>query len=157
MNSRIDPLFNFFEPIEPLSLCRTFSTFWRLYGWRAKLHAVAQTFYLPLRFTRLPDMPLRVRLRGVFPRVPLLAIVGSRRPTKTALASIPWIVDAAVSSGWGILSGGARGIDVEAHRECLKRCGVTVAILGSGLSCLYPPEHAGLFRKIVEQGGGRSQ
>ena len=99
-------------------------------------------------------MPLRVRLRGVFPRVPLLAIVGSRRPTKTALASIPWIVDAAVSSGWGILSGGARGIDGEAHRECLKRCGVTVAILGSGLSCLYPPEHAGLFRKIVEQGGG---
>ena len=111
------------------------------------------TFYLPRRFAQLPEMPLRVRVRGSFPNLPLLAVVGSRRPAKSALATIPWIVDVAVSSGWGVLSGGARGIDGEAHHECLKRGGVTAAVLGSGLACLYPPEHADLFRKIVELGG----
>ena len=114
---------------------------------------MSRTFYLPSRFTRLPEVPLRVRVRGSFPRVPLLAVVGSRRPTKSALASVPWIIDAAVSSGWGVVSGGARGIDARAHHECLSRRGVTVAVLGSGLSRLYPPEHSNLFGKIVEQGG----
>ena len=98
-------------------------------------------------------MPLRVRLRGVFPRVPLLAVVGSRRPTRDALSSLPWVVEAAVSSGWGILSGGARGVDGAAHHECLCRRGTTVAVLGSGLSQLYPPDHADLFRRIAEQDG----
>lgn len=98
-------------------------------------------------------MPLRVRVRGVFPRLPLLAIVGSRRPTRDALSSLPWVVDAAVSSGWGVVSGGARGVDKMAHDECLCRRGITLAVLGSGLSQVYPPEHADLFKKIVEHGG----
>lgn len=98
-------------------------------------------------------MPLRVRVRGVFPRIPLLAVVGSRRPTRDALSSLPWIIDAAVSSGWGVVSGGARGVDRLAHDECLCRRGLTLAVLGSGLSRLYPPEHADLFRRIIEHGG----
>jgi len=114
---------------------------------------VNRTFYLPGRFTQLPEMPLRVRVSGEFPNLPLLAIVGSRNPTHTALTSIPWIVDAAVSSRWALLSGGARGVDGAVHRECLRRGGVTAVVLGSGLDRPYPPEHAGLFEKIVEQGG----
>ena len=98
-------------------------------------------------------MPLRVRVRGAFPQLPLLAIVGSRRPTRDALFSLPWVVDAAVSSGWGVVSGGARGVDRMAHDECLCRRGITLAVLGSGLSQMYPPEHADLFKKIVEHGG----
>ena len=98
-------------------------------------------------------MPLRVRVRGSFPRIPLLAVVGSRSPTQHATGSIPWIVEAAVSSGWGVLSGGARGIDCQAHRECLRQRGITVVVLGSGLDRLYPPEHSRLFRKVVAQGG----
>lgn len=98
-------------------------------------------------------MPLRVRVRGAFPQLPLLAVVGSRRPTRDALFSLPWVVDAAVSSGWGVVSGGARGVDRMAHDECLCRRGITLAVLGSGLSQVYPPEHADLFKKIVEHGG----
>ena len=98
-------------------------------------------------------MPLRVRVRGAFPQLPLLASVGSRRPTRDALSSLPWVVDAAVSSGWGVVSGGARGVDRMAHDECLCRRGITLAVLGSGLSQVYPPEHADLFKKIVEHGG----
>ena len=82
-------------------------------------------------------MPLRVRVWGHFPTLPFLAVVGSRRPTQTAVSSVPWIVDAAVSSGWALLSGGARGVDGEVHRECLRRGGVAV-VLGSGLDRPYP-------------------
>ena len=64
-----------------------------------------------------------------------------------------WVVEAAVSSGWGILSGGARGIDGAAHHERLCRRGTTVAVLGSGLSQLYPTDHTDLFRRIAEQDG----
>lgn len=98
-------------------------------------------------------MPLRVRVWGHFPSLPFLAVVGSRRPTQAAVASVPWIVDTAVSSGWALLSGGARGIDGEVHRECLRQGGVTAVVLGSGLDRPYPPEHAGLFRRVVAQGG----
>ena len=104
-------------------------------------------------FAQLPDMPLRVRVWGHFPTLPFLAVVGSRRPTQTAVSSVPWIVDAAVSSGWALLSGGARGVDGEVHRECLRRGGVTAVVLGSGLDRPYPPEHADLFRRVVAQGG----
>ena len=98
-------------------------------------------------------MPLRVRVWGHFPTLPFLAVVGSRRPTQTAVSSVPWIVDAAVSSGWALLSGGARGVDGEVHRECLRRGGVTAVVLGSGLERPYHPEHADLFRRVVAQGG----
>ncbi len=55
------------------------------------------------------------------------------------------------SRGLIIVSGLARGIDSLAHEAALKN-GQTVAVLGSGLQKVYPPENHGLFRKIVAQG-----
>ena len=98
-------------------------------------------------------MPLRIRVCGSVPQIPLLGIVGSRRPSEVALASVSWIVDAAVSAGWGIISGGARGIDTAAHHACLCCNGLTLAVLGSGLSQPYPPENSKFFREIVAAGG----
>ena len=89
-------------------------------------------------------MPLRVRVSGDFPKLPLLAVVGSRRPTHAAVASIPWIVDSAVSSGWALLSGGARGVDGEVRRECLSRGGVTAVVPGS----VGSPEWSGSNRLL---------
>ena len=117
------------------------------------LAGLSRNIILPDHIRQLPDMPFRLRACGSLPRVPLLGVVGSRRPSSCALASLPWMVKGAISAGWGIISGGARGIDAAAHRECLRLCGCTAVVLGSGLSQCYPPEHAGLFRAIVASGG----
>jgi DNA processing protein len=50
-----------------------------------------------------------------------------------------------------VVSGLARGIDSIAHWGALGS-GRTVAVLGSGLDDVYPPENKGLYRKIAESG-----
>ena len=52
-----------------------------------------------------------------------------------------------------IVSGLARGIDAEAHKAAVELGGRTIAVLGSGLDNVYPPEHRSLARQIVDGNG----
>ena len=52
----------------------------------------------------------------------------------------------------GIISGLAKGVDSLAHLECLKDDGKTIAVIGSGLDVVYPPENANLYKEIGEKG-----
>jgi len=56
-----------------------------------------------------------------------------------------------------VVSGLARGIDTAAHRGALKGGGRTLAVLGSALDTLYPPENAELARQIAAQGAVLSE
>ena len=51
-----------------------------------------------------------------------------------------------------IVSGLARGIDTWSHIGCLKGKGKTIAVLGSGLDVIYPPENKGVFEAIAKSG-----
>jgi len=84
---------------------------------------------------------------------PAVSIVGSRRCTEYGVEQASIFSREIVSSGISVISGGARGIDAAAHRSALKQEGKTVAIMGCGLSIVYPPEHGGLFDEIVQTGG----
>ena len=84
---------------------------------------------------------------------PQLAIVGSRRASPPGLDSARSFAAALARGGFVITSGLALGIDGAAHRATLEAGGQTVAVLGTGLQCLYPPRHLQLAQDILAQGG----
>lgn len=102
-----------------------------------------------------PDPPELLFVRGelVADPEPAVAIVGSRRATAYGCLQAGALSVALAERGVAVVSGGARGIDAEAHRGALRAAGRTIAVLATGFSHPYPAEHAGLFDAIVEGGG----
>ena len=81
-----------------------------------------------------------------------VAIVGSRDHSKYAKDCIHELIPTLVNDGIVIISGLARGVDTLAHEETLKTSGNTIAVIGSGLDVVYPPENANLYDLISKRG-----
>jgi DNA processing protein len=81
----------------------------------------------------------------------LFAIVGTRIPTLYGISMAEELSYKLSSLGLVIVSGLARGIDTAAHRGAIKT-GETVAVLGSGLLNIYPPENKSLAEQIISKG-----
>jgi DNA processing protein len=81
-----------------------------------------------------------------------IAIVGSRRASFYGIACAEKFSSGLAELGITVVSGMARGIDSISHRAALKAKGRTVAVLGSGLSNIYPPENQELFKMIAQAG-----
>ena len=103
----------------------------------------------------LPDAPAVLFARGRLAamREPQVAMVGSRTPTTGGRQNARAFARHLAGQGLVITSGLALGIDGEAHRGALDANGTTIAVLGSGIDRLYPPEHAELAEQIVAGGG----
>lgn len=97
-----------------------------------------------------PYLYIKGELKGEDERA--IAIVGSRTPTPYGLGVAYRMAMELASCGFTIVSGMARGIDSEAHRGALKAGGRTIAVLGSGIDVIYPPEGRDLYHGIVESG-----
>ena len=82
-----------------------------------------------------------------------LAVIGTRRCTRYGERQTERLTSALVQNGFTIISGLARGIDGIAHRSALSNEGRTIAVLGSGLLRIYPPEHKSLAQRIIDFGG----
>lgn len=110
----------------------------------------------PRLLAQCPDPPGALRLRGVLPPegTPCIALVGTRRATAYGLRMAGRVSQGLLEAGCWLVSGGARGIDAEVHRTALRCGGRTLVILGNGLADPYPPEHAGLYDSVVDEGGG---
>ncbi|MGF1763301.1 DNA-processing protein DprA [Aliivibrio kagoshimensis] len=83
---------------------------------------------------------------------PQIAVVGSRNATVDGLESAHQFSYELAKQGYVITSGLALGVDGYAHQGALKAEGETIAVLGSGLSEIYPARHRTLAQKIIEQG-----
>jgi DNA processing protein len=81
-----------------------------------------------------------------------VAIVGTRRMSSYGESVTQELSSALALNGVTIISGMARGIDGVAHRTALDNGGRTIAVLGSGLDHLYPPENRKLAKEISEHG-----
>lgn len=89
---------------------------------------------------------------GELPFNSTLAIVGTRKPTPYGKEIVEKFVPDLVEAGLTTVSGLARGIDTLVHKTTLKEGGKTVAVLGTGLDIIYPPENRELFWKIIDSG-----
>ncbi len=107
--------------------------------------------YPPL-LKAIPDPPVLLYGLGRRPEGEMLAIVGSRHPSETGRRIAATFAGEVATRGIGIVSGLARGIDTAAHRGALEAGGMTIAVLGSGIDRVYPPENARLFARIRTEG-----
>jgi DNA processing protein len=106
-----------------------------------------------LRRTHTP--PLVLWVRGTL--VPdegcvSVGIVGARASTPLGRTFARRLGEDLVAAGLVVVSGLARGIDSAAHRGALDGGGRTVAILGSGLDRVYPPENDALAAEVARTG-----
>jgi DNA processing protein len=97
----------------------------------------------------LPDAMTDLYVFGSMPQGGI-AIVGSRTPPTDARV---FAYELAYQLGQSVIAGLATGIDAAAHRGALAAGVPTVAFVGHGFGCTYPPEHAELERAIVAAGG----
>ena len=81
-----------------------------------------------------------------------LAVIGSRRSTSYGKRVAEKISYSLSQKGFTIVSGMARGIDSYGHKGALRATGKTIAVLGSGLDHIYPPENNDLFEQIQKKG-----
>jgi len=108
--------------------------------------------YPPI-FLHLPQPPLGFYVKGEWHPEKFVSVVGSRKPNPYSLRMTRSCVRRWTEAGFAIVSGGAYGIDAEAHRAALDFGAYTVAILGSGLNELYPQRNGDLFTRILGAGG----
>lgn len=81
-----------------------------------------------------------------------VALVGSRQTTHYGLETARKLAYQLAYIGVTVVSGGARGIDTAAHQGAIAAKGRTVAVLGTGINLIAPPENAALFKRIAESG-----
>ena len=108
----------------------------------------------PSLLSRIDDPPGLLFVRGtLLPQDSLsVAIVGARHATAYGLKVAEQFGAGLARAGYTVVSGLARGIDAAAHRGAIKAGGRTIAVLGSGVLNVYPPEHADLACEVIDSG-----
>jgi DNA processing protein len=105
-----------------------------------------------LREIHDPPIVLYVRGRITDRDRHAVAVVGSRRSSHYATECAKKLSFQMAYAGLTVISGLARGIDTAAHQGALAAKGRTLAVIGSGLAQLYPPENAELADRIATSG-----
>ncbi len=108
----------------------------------------------PVELAQIHDPPIVLYCKGsLLPQDRLaIAMVGSRHVTDYGIKVANQFGRGLAQAGFCVVSGLARGADAASHRAALAAGGRTIAVLGSGLLNMYPPEHAELAREIANHG-----
>ncbi|MEJ2660877.1 MAG: DNA-processing protein DprA [Desulfobacteraceae bacterium] len=107
----------------------------------------------PALLLHIPDPPPLLYCYGALAADQChIAVVGARKATAYGTINAKSLAGELAAKGIGVVSGMARGIDTAAHIGAMEGGGRTVAVLGSGLECVYPSENLKLFHRIAENG-----
>lgn len=107
-----------------------------------------------LRFIALP--PAGIYVKGNLPSKDKkkVGMVGARMCTPYGMSAARSIGKSLAEAGAEVISGMARGVDAYSHEGALNGKGRTFAVLAGGVDVIYPRENAGLYNRILENGGG---
>lgn len=121
---------------------------------------IQRAFYLdenyPVRLKRCVDAPLVLFWKGPvdFNTEKIVAMVGTRNATVYGREFCDSLVqEMALRGGYCVISGLAYGIDIAAHKACLKYGIPTVGVLAHGLNQIYPSLHRSIAAKMIGNGG----
>jgi DNA processing protein len=81
-----------------------------------------------------------------------VAVIGSRQTTHYGIETARRMGYQLAYTGVTVVSGGARGIDTAAHQGALTAKGRTIAVLGTGIDLVFPPENRELFERVAASG-----
>ncbi len=120
---------------------------------RAKIITLWDSEY-PELLRKIYDPPVVLFVRGDFVENDRysIAIVGTRTPTNYGKAICEKFASELTKMNLTIVSGFARGIDTIAHLSAIKAGGRTIAVLGSGVDYIYPPENRKLVEDVISNG-----
>jgi DNA processing protein len=110
-----------------------------------------------LRWIADPPVVLYVRGQLASSHQLAVAVIGSRKPSPYGKMSAQRFSQTLAEHGYTVVSGLARGIDSLAHQGALQAGGQTLAVLGSGINRVYPPENQHLYEQICSQGAVLSE
>ena len=109
----------------------------------------------PSRLLHIPDAPLLLFTKGNVGLNPerCISIVGTRKPTLYGKTVTEEIIETLAAYDVTVVSGLAYGIDITAHRQCLKFQIPTIGVMGSGMGNIYPDSHMPVVEKMMHKGG----
>ena len=111
--------------------------------------------HFPQRLIHIPDAPLLLYSKGNVDLQPerCVAIIGTRKPTPYGKSVTEEIIESLIPMDVTIISGLAYGIDITAHKCCVKLGLPTIGVMGSGMGNIYPDSHQHIAEKMMEKGG----
>ena len=108
----------------------------------------------PSELKEIHDPPIVLYVKGRLPekKHPRIAVVGSRAASLYGLKMAERVSRELAAAGMVVVSGLAIGIDTAAHKGALSAKGWTLAVLGGGISKIYPAENKKIAAEIVKTG-----
>ena len=106
----------------------------------------------PALLKQIYDPPVVLYVKGPIAARPGIALVGTRQATPYGREVARRLARQLSAAGLTTVSGGARGVDTAAHHGALSVGGATVAVLGTGINQVFPPENSELFSRLASEG-----
>ena len=109
----------------------------------------------PFRLKNIPDCPILLYTKGNENLSPdkAIAIVGTRKMTEYGKQFVTKLVEDLVPHNVTVVSGLAYGVDIWAHKQCVKHGVDTYGVVAHGLDKIYPSIHTQVAKDMVNSNG----